>query len=138
VQFLLARLLMLQKESWLFSADNTNVRWIKIFQLYKGFHRKQTTIGFYVKGSARVVEPPRVEYKGFKYKYSIKGDIIRMLFIRSNSFEKTSIESRIKFNANCGLTIKKKNDLKSKYTNGPVCRNLNRKKMLTLFKRVVF
>ena len=45
--------------------------------MYKGFHRKSTTVSFFAKGSARVVEPPRIEYKGFKYKYSIKGDIAR-------------------------------------------------------------
>ena len=99
---------MLFKESWLFVTDNTNVRWIKIFQLYKGFHRTQTSIGFFVKGSARIVEPPRIEYKGFKYKFSIKGDIVRMLLVRSSSFEKNPTNSRVKFTSNSGLTIKKK------------------------------
>ena len=129
---------LLFKESWLFVTDNTNVRWIKIFQLYKGFHRKKTTIGFFVKGSARVVEPPRIEYKGFKYKFSIKGDIVRMLLVRSSSFEKHVNGSRVKFTNNSGLTIKKKNDLKSKYINGPCSRRLNRRKFLTLFSKVVY
>jgi large subunit ribosomal protein L14 len=130
--------LVLFKESWLFVTDNTNVRWVKIFQLYKGFHRTQTSIGFFVKGSARIVEPPRIEYKGFKYKFSIKGDIVRMLLVRSSSFEKNPTNSRVKFTNNSGLTIKKKSDLKSKYINGPVSRKLNRRKLLTLFSRVVY
>lgn len=128
---------MLQKESWLFIADNTNVRWIKIFHLYKGFHRKSTRIGFFMKGSARVVEPPRVEYKGFKYKYNIKGDIVRTLLIRGNIQELNPNGSRVRFLSNSGLTIKKKIDLKSKYINGPVTRKLNRRKLITLFKKVV-
>lgn len=129
---------MLFKESWLFVTDNTNVRWIKIFQLYKGFHRKSTKIGFFVKGSARIVEPPRVEYKGFKYKFSIKGDIVRMLMVRSSSKEKNPTQSRTTFTLNSGLTIKKKQDLKSKFLNGPVTRALGRRKLLTLFKKTVF
>lgn len=68
---------MLLKESWLYVSDNTNVCWVKIFHLYKGFNRKKTRTGLFIKGSARVVEPPRLEYKGFKYKYTVKGDITR-------------------------------------------------------------
>ena len=90
-----------------------------------------------MKGSARVVEPPRIEYKGFKYKFSVKGDITRMLFVRSSSFEKLPTQSQVKFTLNSGLTIKKKNDLKSKYINGPVSRSLNRRKIMSLFKKVV-
>lgn len=129
---------MLYKESWLFLTDNTNVRWIKVFQLYKGFHRKSTEIGFFVKGSARVVEPPRVEYKGFKYKYSVKGDIVRALIVRSTSQELNPSGTAVTFNANTALSIKKKYDLKSKYINGPVVRKLSRRKMLSLFKKVIY
>ena len=129
---------MLLKESWLFVADNTNIRWVKIFHLYKGFHRKSTKIGFFIKGSARVVEPPRIEYKGFKYKYSIKGDITRMLIVRSRLKEVNHSHNSIQFNSNAALNIKKKFDMRSKYINGPVSRQLNRRKIITLFKKVIY
>jgi ribosomal protein L14 len=129
---------LLYKESWLFITDNTNVRWIKIFHLYKGFYRKTSPVGFFVKGSSRVVEPPRVEYKGFKYKYNIKGDIVRVLLVRSNRQECNPNQSTVRFRTNAGLTIKKKYDPKSKYTNGCVSRKLNRKKLLSLFKKVIY
>jgi ribosomal protein L14 len=61
-----------------------------------------------------------------------------MLLVRSSSFEKNPTNSRVKFTNNSGLTIKKKNDLKSKYINGPASRKLNRRKLLTLFSRVVY
>ena len=129
---------MLYKESWLFITDNTNVRWIKIFQLYKGFHRKVSPIGFFVKGSSRIVEPPRIEYKGFKYKYNVKGDIVRVLLVRSNSQEQNPTNVLVRFRTNAGLTIKKKYDLKSRFLNGPVTRKLNRKKLLSLFKKIIY
>jgi ribosomal protein L14 len=109
-----------------------------VFHLYKGFHRKVSTIGFFVKSSSRVVEPPRIEYKGFKYKYNVKGDIVRVLLVRSNRQERNPAQTLIRFGTNAGLTIKKKYDLKSKYINGPVTRKLNRKKILSLFKKIVF
>jgi ribosomal protein L14 len=114
------------------------MRWVKVFHLYKGFFRKATTIGFFIKGSARVVEPPRVEYKGFKYKYNVKGDITRMLLVRSNKLEATKTGTLTRFTANAGVNIKKKFDMKSKYLNGPIHVNVRRKKLLTLFKKVLF
>lgn len=128
---------MLQKESWLYITDNTNVRWIRIFHLYKGFHRKITYNGFFVKGSARVVEPPRQEYKGFKYKYSLKGDICRSWIVRSNRLNIHNDLSHTFIKSNAGILIKKKQDPKSKYLNGPITRSLKRRKLLTLFKVLV-
>lgn len=128
---------MLLKESWINISDNTNIRWIKIFHLYKGFNRRQTTLGFFVKGSARVVEPPRLEYKGFKYKYSIKGNISRLLIIRTNIKLKKKDHSITRFLTNNGIIIRKKSNPKSKFLYGPVSRLLNRKKFLTLYKYIL-
>lgn len=125
---------MLQKESWVYVTDNTNIRWIKIFHLYKGFYRKKTTEGFFIKGSARVVEPPRIEYKGFKYKYAVKGDIARALIVRTNLFKTKKDLSMTKFDSNSLVVIRKKQDMQSKYVNGPISRSVNRKKFITLFK----
>jgi len=128
---------MLLRESWIFISDNTNVRWKKIFHLYKGFFRKKTYLGFFIKGSARVVEPPRVEYKGFKYKYFLKGDIVRSLIIRTiyKNFSKDT--STYSFNKNSSFLIKKKQDPRSKFLNGPILKIFNRRKFLTLFLKVL-
>jgi ribosomal protein L14 len=128
---------MLQKESWIYISDNTNVRWVKIFQLYKGFFRKKTSVNFFVKGSSRIIEPPRLEYKGFRYKYNLKGDIVRLLIIRLNYNSILNDNSFIKFNINSSISIKKKQDLKSKFLNGPISKNFKRQKFLTLFKVVI-
>lgn len=124
---------MLQKESWLFISDNTNVRWIKIFHLYKGFHRKTTKEGYFIKASSRVVEPPRIEYKGFKYKYYIKGNIVRSIIIRTVLPSVRKDKSFIRFYENSSIIIKKKQDPKSKFLLGPISRMLKRKRMINLF-----
>lgn len=129
---------MLFKESLVYVADNTNIRWIKLFHLYKGFHRKVTRTGFFVKGSARVVEPPRIEYKGFKYKYSIKGDIARLLLVRVTKVNSSKSLFTIKFPSNEGIVVKKQQSPLSKFLLGPVSRiATKRRKMMTLFKQTV-
>lgn len=128
---------MIFKETWVSVSDNTNVRWLQCFQLYKGFHRKSTKVGFFVKGSAKIVEPPRIEYKGFKFKFNKKGDICRGLFIRSR-FKSTKFDGSYSlFNANSVILLKKRQDLKSKYLYGPVPFEIRRKKFLNLFKSVI-
>jgi len=128
---------MILKQSWLSSSDNTNVRWLKVFHLYKGFNRKNTTIGFFVKGSAQIVEPPRLEYKGFKFKFNKKGDICRGLYIRARKLTIQHDGSISKFADNSCILIKKKQNVKSKYIHGPVPYLLKRKKFKTLFKTVL-
>jgi large subunit ribosomal protein L14 len=127
---------MIFKQSWLSVSDNTNVRWLQIFHLYKGFYRKSTKVGFFVKGTARVVEPPRIEYKGFKFKYNKKGDICRGLIIRNKFNIQKADGSSLYFLNNNLILLKKKQDVKSKYLYGPIPYSIKRKKFLSLFSFV--
>lgn len=128
---------MISKQSWVFASDNTNVRWLKTFHLYKGFDRRSTTIGMFIKGSARIVEPPRLEYKGFKFKFNKKGDICRALLVRCTFPLRRLDGSNLLFAGNTGILIKKKQNVKSKYIQGPVTYNLKRKKFKSLYKTVL-
>lgn len=129
---------MLLKESWVYVTDNTNIRWVKLFHLYKGFHRKVTTTSFFAKGSARIVEPPRVEYKGFKYKYSVKGDICRLLLVRVSKKSTSKSLFITQFTANEAIIIKKRQNFASKFHNGILSRfDIKRKKLQTLFKKTI-
>ena len=93
-------------------------------------------MGFFVKGAARVVEPPKLEYKGFKIKFNKKGDICRGLLIRAK-YKLLRGDGSVNYFANNSLIlIKKKQDVKSKYLFGPVSYVLKRKKFLSLFKKV--
>ena len=128
---------MISKETWLSVSDNTNVRWLKVFHLYKGFRRRHSTLGLFIKGSARVVEPPRLEYKGFKFKFNKKGNICRALVVRCKFKLRRRDGSVIWFLENSGILIKKKQNVKSKYIQGPTTVSLKRKKFKTLFKTVL-
>ena len=128
---------MLLKESWLYVSDNTNVCWVKIFHLYKGFNRKKTRTGLFIKGSARVVEPPRLEYKGFKYKYTVKGDITRSWVVRSVYVNTNKDNSVISFQNNSSILISKKQNIKSKFLNGPLPLTLRIKKLNTIFGSII-
>lgn len=128
---------MIYKKTWIFVADNTNVEWLQTFHLYKGFSRKVTKEGFFIKGSARVVEPPRIEYKGFKVKFNKKGDICRGLIIRHRYNINRLDGSVTKFFNNSTILLKKKQDIKSKYLFGPVSFSLKRKKFLLLFQKII-
>ena len=128
---------MILRLSWLSISDNTNVRWLQTFHLYKGWKRKSTSLGFFIKGSARVVEPPRIEYKGFKFKFSKKGDICRSIIVqtryKNTRFDGTSLYLR----TNNALLLKKKQDLRSKYLFGPISKTFKRKRVKTLFTKIL-
>ena len=128
---------MIFKQTWLNVSDNTNVRWLQVFHLYKGFFRKSTKIGFFVKGSARVVEPPRIEYKGFKFKFNKKGDICRGLLVRHRYLLRKHDGSSLVFTRNSTILLKKKQDVKSRYIYGPTFYKLKRKRFLAMFSIVI-
>ena len=96
-----------------------------------------TPVGFFVKGSAKVVTPPRVEYKGFKFKYNVKGDICRGIIIRAVYPSYRLDGGSTRFYANNSVLIKKKQNIKSKYLLGPVAKLLKRQKFKTAFKQLV-
>ena len=128
---------MLLKESWLSVTDNTNVCWVKIFHLYKGFNRKSTKPRLFIKGSARIVEPPRLEYKGFKYKYSVKGDITRSWIVRSVYKTLNLDNSSVGFSYNSSILINKKQNIKSKFVNGPLPSSTRIKKLNSVFNTIL-
>jgi ribosomal protein L14 len=128
---------MLLKLSWLNVSDNTNVNWLQIFHLYKGWNRRVTYLGFFVKGSARVVEPPRIEYKGFKFKFSRKGDICRAIIVQVSKPLSRWDGSTSYPRLNSSLLIRKKQDLRSKYIFGPISTSFKRRRFKTLFKAII-
>jgi ribosomal protein L14 len=96
-----------------------------------------TKIGFFVKGTARVVEPPKIEYKGFKRKFNKKGDICRGFIVRNKYNVTKGDGSSLNFKSNNIILLKKKNEIKSKYLYGPIPMQVRRKKFLNLFKKIV-
>ena len=84
-----------------------------------------------------MVEPPRLEYKGFKFKFNRKGDICRG-FIARTRYPVTTTDGCIAlFRSNDIILLKKKQEPKSKFMHGPVSFKLRRKKFLLLFPAVI-
>ena len=86
-----------------------------------------------------MVEPPRVEYKGFKFKFNKKGNICRGLAGTNSIILMRRLDGaeQLRFYENSIILIKKKQNPKSKYIFGPSVFNLKRKKFKTLFKSVI-
>lgn len=125
------------KLTWLNIPDCTNVEWLQTFHLYKGFKRKRTSVGFFIKGSARVIQPPQIVFKGYKVKYNKKGSICRALIVRHLFSLHRPDGITLRFFENAGVLIKKKQNLKSNYIFGPSTILLKRKKFKALFKKLV-
>ena len=125
---------MIQKKTWLIISDNTNVLWLQIFHLYKGFFRSFSYSGLILKGSVRKIKPPRIEYRGFRIKLNKKGDICQTFLIRTKLFIRDQKKFTLKTNFNTGILLKKKKLLKSKYLFGPCFSTSTPKRISTLFK----
>lgn len=119
---------MIQKGSYLIPADQCGVFWVKVFHLYKGFSRKITFTGGFVKVSVKVTRPDNWVTK----KTKLKGIVIRTkkeVYKRDGSF--------IKFNKNYVVLLKKRLTPKGKELYGPTLKILKRKKFLSSFSGVM-
>jgi large subunit ribosomal protein L14 len=67
---------MILKESILMPADKCGVDVVKVFHLYKGFCRKSSFVGDFVKVSTRKVVPGNI----IKKKTKLKGILVRTKF----------------------------------------------------------
>jgi ribosomal protein L14 len=93
--------------------------------------------GMFVKGAAKVVEPPRLEYKGFKLKFSRKGSICRSLIVRARYAPVRPSGDRVRFRSNDTIIIKRRQEVKSKYIYGPGSRGIRRRRFLSIFAATI-
>ena len=78
-----------------------------------------------------------MEYKGFKYKYSVKGDIAKVFFSKSNLKHLNLSGFEYSLSINSGFVVKKKLTPRSKFINKPVLRLLPRRKVKSLYKTLI-
>lgn len=105
--------------------------------MYGGFQRKHSSIGFYVKGSVRIIKPIFDYYKGFQIKRINKGRVARAVVLRQtyNFTKKDNLAGN--FRLNSSILIKKKSTLSSKYLMGPSVTVFRNKRVLSLFKGAI-
>ncbi len=105
-------------------ADKCGVEFVRVFHLYRGFFRKKSKNGDFVKVSVRKTLPNN----WIKKKTKLKGIIVRTRF-RSLKKDGTSFN----FNENNIVLLKKRLTTKGKELLGPVVRSIKRKKFVNSF-----
>lgn len=119
---------MIQKESYLNPIDRTNVLSTKVFHLYKGFHRKHSYVGNFVKISVKSAKPEALLQKKSK---SIA------LIVRLKFKSKKGDGSYLYFNDNSCILIKRKLILRSKDIPEIADFNIKRKKLFFKFAGIL-
>lgn len=119
---------MIQKETFLKPADKSGVLLVKTFHLYKGFSRKVSFVGNFIKISAKSVKPEATLKK--------KGKSIAL--INKTKFISSKKDGSIQFfYENSCILFKRKLVLRSKELTGPVDYNLKRRKLFYKFPGVL-
>ncbi len=125
---------MILKQTIISVTDKSGLNCIKVFQLYGGFWRKFTKLGFYVKGSCKQIKPKNYKNDNVvRKKFFKKGHIARALLTRQSYNIHRKDGCTLKLKDNTSITIKKKKIPLSKYILGPGLIDLRRKKFLSLF-----
>jgi len=128
---------MVLRKTWVKLTDSSLAKWASVFHLYGGFRRFSSSVGLYVKGSVRIVQPPIETYKGFVIRPVLKGRVSRIILVRQVYIRKLLSSNYTQFKLNSGIVIKKKNTPLSAYTLGSAMLNIKNKKTKLLFRVTV-
>lgn len=127
---------MILKQTIITVTDKSGLNNINVFQLYGGFFRKFTKIGFFIKGSCRKITKKQNNNKSIaKKKFFKKGHITKAIITRQSYNLHRLDGRRLKLKDNTSITIKKNKLTRSKHILGPGFIDLRRKKFLSLFHR---
>lgn len=128
-------IILINKLTWVNISDSSGVKWLNVFHLYGGFFKKSSKISSYVKGSSKIVNPPRVEYRGYKLRQIKKGVVLKSFIVKVKKQIRRNDFSYLNYSYNSVVLIKKKNTTMSKYLLGLALTDLKRKKYIYLFKK---
>jgi large subunit ribosomal protein L14 len=114
---------MIQQETELEVADNSGAKRVKCFKVLGGSKRRYADVGDIVVASVQDALPEG------KVK---KGDVVKVVIIRTKSYIKRKDGTKIRFDTNCCVLIdEKKNPLGTRVF-GPVARELREKEFLKI------
>ena len=119
---------MIQKSSILVPADKCGVFTVNTFHLYKGFSRKFSKFGDYIKVSFRKTKPDNILPKKTKRK---------AIIIRTRKNTTISDGSTVRFDYNSVIVLKKRLTREGKEIFGPIVRNFKKKKFLSSFSGLI-
>ena len=115
---------MIQKSTIVIPADKCGILTANTFHLYKGFSRRFSGFGDYIKISARKVKPENNIPKKTKKK---------AIIIRLRKWVSICDGSSTRFNYNCVVILKKRLTPEGKEIFGPIIRSFKKKKFLSSF-----
>lgn len=119
---------MIQKSTILIPADKCGVFTVNTFHLYKGFSRKFSGFGDYIKVSIRKTKPENQLNKKSKRK---------ALIIRTKKNIILGDGSFVRFDYNSVVLLKKRLTPEGKEIFGPIVRNFKKKKFLSSFSGLI-
>lgn len=119
---------MIQKNTILVPSDNCGVLTVNTFHLYKGFSRKFSFFGDYVKVSVRKTEPENKLTKKTKRK---------SIIVRTKKVVIISDNSTISYDYNNSVILKKRLTTEGTEVYGPILRKFRKKKFLSSFSGLI-
>lgn len=119
---------MVQKSTILIPSDKNGVLTVNVFHLYKGFSRRISYFGDFVKVSIRKTKPENTLVKKSKKK---------SIIVRTTKGIILSDGSGVRYNYNSAVVLKKRLTPEGKEIYGPITRNLKKKKFLSSFSGLI-
>ena len=119
---------MIQKSTILIPADKCGVLSVNTFHLYKGFYRKHSNFGDFIKVSIRKTKPENFLTKKSKRK---------AIVIRTKKELTICDGTNVRFNYNSAVILKKRLTPEGKEIFGPIVRNLKKKKFISSFSGLI-
>lgn len=116
-----------------FSSDNSGAVWMKIFHLYGGWKRNQTTVGEVVRASTQIAKPPRRGFFKYKYRAVRKGSVYRCILIRAKRNDLRMDGTVCYWTSNDLILLSKRKFLHSTKIFGFCFETVNMMKITTLF-----
>jgi hypothetical protein len=93
---------------WVYTNTYMNIKWVRVFKLYKGLFRRRVRPGFFMKSPARLAELPCIAYKGSKYGYSLNGDLARLFITRARFRALHNNKGAVRYSNNSAIVIGRK------------------------------
>ena len=119
---------MIQKNTILVPSDKCGVLTVNTFHLYKGFYRKFSCFGEYIKVSIRKTKPEN---------FLIKKSKRKAIIIRTRKYTTICDGILVKFNYSSVIVLKKRLTPEGKEIFGPILRNFKKKKFLSSFSGLI-
>lgn len=119
---------MVYKGTYLNPIDSCGVWTVKVFHLYRGGFRRISYCGDFIKASVRTTKPNNI----LKKKSKVKG-----IVIHTRSLLGKIDGSKVNFNINSIVLLKKRMTPKGKDISGPTIYNIKRKRFLSSFPGII-